>query len=441
MKGPAGRVSAAVLRLTLAALLLPWPARAGSFVFADETSGIDLVAHPQGYSGGGGPLVVTLCVDPDSFRAADLETPLQNIAAVFNALQPRTGNLVSGGANAIGPSEFDLESVALHEVGHCLGLNHPNLGIESGLIGVETDATRTTDGPDNIFDVASGPDGIHGSEDDPRGDDHNLHWFRKSDNNPFTLASTVDATTYSRDLADLPAGHSFAANGSRSVASLLGVPGTEAVMQQGTPPDEAQRDLTHDDVGTLLYAMSGIDEQAGTPDDYSLFLDYVGQSASCDIRVGFDDSRTSFAVCETTAFFIGPFSARHVQLNSARISFNSLISWFFNSVPLDPDGDGLSTETELALGTDPAEADSDGDGLSDGEEDRVFGTDPLDYDSDGDGAGDGDEVAAGTDPTDPESVPDTARVPVAPPGTLGGAAALLLAAGLGLLRRRSRGSR
>jgi Cu/Zn superoxide dismutase len=107
-----------------------------------------------------------------------------------------------------------------------------------------------------------------------------------------------------------------------------------------------------------------------------------------------------------------------------------------NSVPddgtvtLDADSDGLIDEEELQLGTDPNDADSDNDRLSDGFEVREFGTDPLAADSDDDGLGDGDElevyrtdplradtdadgvddateVDAGTDPTDPNSVPGT----------------------------------
>ena len=94
----------------------------------------------------------------------------------------------------------------------------------------------------------------------------------------------------------------------------------------------------------------------------------------------------------------------------------------------DPDGDGLTNEEEQAAGTDPRQPDTDGDGLTDGDEVRVYGTDPTqadtdsdgltdseevrqygtnprDPDSDGDGVRDGIEVAAGSDPRDPRSVP------------------------------------
>ena len=68
----------------------------------------------------------------------------------------------------------------------------------------------------------------------------------------------------------------------------------------------------------------------------------------------------------------------------------------------DRDGDGLSDDDELALGTDPDQADSDGDGLADGEE-VALGTDPIQADTDGDGLADGEEVALGTDPMQADS--------------------------------------
>jgi len=50
------------------------------------------------------------------------------------------------------------------------------------------------------------------------------------------------------------------------------------------------------------------------------------------------------------------------------------------SVPLDLDGDGLLSDIEEALGTDPDDPDSDGDGKNDGLEYNE-NTDPLDADS------------------------------------------------------------
>ncbi|QXP57703.1 gliding motility-associated C-terminal domain-containing protein [Cellulophaga sp. HaHa_2_95] len=73
-----------------------------------------------------------------------------------------------------------------------------------------------------------------------------------------------------------------------------------------------------------------------------------------------------------------------------------------NGSPLgdsDCDNDGLTTDQEVAAGTDPNNPDSDNDGLSDGEE-IALGTDPNNPDSDGDGILDGQEVLDGTNPLD-----------------------------------------
>nr|MDO8115240.1 PKD domain-containing protein [Candidatus Sigynarchaeota archaeon] len=52
-----------------------------------------------------------------------------------------------------------------------------------------------------------------------------------------------------------------------------------------------------------------------------------------------------------------------------------------------------------------ASEDTDGDGLTNRDEIDLYGTNPLILDSDGDGASDGDEIVSGSDPLDPESVP------------------------------------
>ncbi|WP_369855609.1 carboxypeptidase regulatory-like domain-containing protein [Candidatus Thalassolituus haligoni] len=70
---------------------------------------------------------------------------------------------------------------------------------------------------------------------------------------------------------------------------------------------------------------------------------------------------------------------------------------------IDSDGDGLINIDEIALGSDPGNVDSDGDGLSDGDEHNSYNTSPTNADTDYDGDSDGVEVAAGTDPNDPQS--------------------------------------
>jgi len=325
---------------------------AGAFTFANEVNGVDRITHPTGYTGTGGDLTVKVCIDPGFPNAAAMETSVQNIVRTFNSLNPTTGNILSGNNNNIPTGQFDFESVALHEVGHCLGLQHPNLGGS----GTASNYTISTDGANNVFDLDDGADDVIGSNDDIRGDDVNLHWFKIADNNPFTIAATVDSTTYSRDLADLPEGHSFAANADRNVANELLVPNTEAVMQQIIFTDEARRELNHDDVATILYAMAGLDETDGTPDDYDLKLSYAGMMNSCDIVLAFDDSNTGFAQCNLSVKFIN--SSDHLRIDSATAFFNTGVNWFFNnlfntvSLTVNKAGNGSGTVTSSPVGID-----------------------------------------------------------------------------------------
>jgi hypothetical protein len=73
------------------------------------------------------------------------------------------------------------------------------------------------------------------------------------------------------------------------------------------------------------------------------------------------------------------------------------------ATPGDSDADGLEDTIENELGTDPFDTDTDDDGLTDGDEYYVAQTGTRNPDSDGDAVLDGDEVAAGTNPNDPNS--------------------------------------
>jgi hypothetical protein len=328
-------VAEKVLLLNLL-LFAPEVLYAGAYIFADENNGVDLVTHPNTYSGSGGVVTVRVCIDPASPNAIDMEYSVQNNIAVYNQLAPTTGNLKSGTNNNVPANFIDFESVALHEIGHCLGMAHINAASESGFTGNDQNYTKATAGANTVFDLNAGADGVIGSSDDVRGDDQNLVWFRKSNNDPFTIDSVIDSTTYSRNPNDLPAGHTFAANADRAVSTLLEHVKTEAVMQQGTYYDEAQRTLGHDDVATLRYAASGVDEHESgrsgkndyADDNYTIVLEYGGISNSnCDISMGITTT-PGLAFCSAGGALV---ASGHVRVTTANIEFGDGYNWFFNT--------------------------------------------------------------------------------------------------------------
>ena len=323
-----------VVALPVIGVLAAGSAWAGGFLFAGETNGLDLITHPIGYTGVETELTIEVCIDPASLvpsgaALADLEAPVRNTIATLNTLQPTVENDLLGGANNIPTNFFDFESVALHELGHCIGLSHTN-------IGSPFDFTTTTDGPNNVFDTNPGPDGVIGSFDDIRGDDGNLHWFRTDTNDPgqIPLPSPVDATTYARDLSSLPTGHDFAANLDFTVAGTLGHLNTEAVMQQGTSSDQAQRTLTADGVATLRLAQSGVDEVSGTADDYvtNLVFGGISNAPSCDLTMSFT-AMSGLAFCAFGGAFISsPPGTTHARITSGFMEYGVGFNWFFNTL-------------------------------------------------------------------------------------------------------------
>jgi len=309
-----------------------------SYAFAYD-NGVDVVVHPAGYRGTGGACAIAVGIDPACPYALDMIVPTQHVIDAWNALVPSPHNIHPGEANNIPAGKFDYESVLLHEMGHALGLGHPNVGAGSHF-------TTAREGANRVFDEDPGPDGVTGSADDIRGDDVNLNYFRIADNDPFAISETVDSTTYSRQLSDLPAGHSYSANAYRDVAELLlGADDVEAVLHQGIFAAEARRELGHDDVAGIRYAQAGLDELAGTSDDYTFTLSYAGLTDSADIVIDFHTGESELAATAMSGSWI--LFSGHMEVVNPRIRFNDEMEWFFNQdasgtyfVPGDADGDG-----------------------------------------------------------------------------------------------------
>jgi hypothetical protein len=316
------------------ALLVPPLAQAGAYVFADQ-SDPDAVTHPRGYTGNGGPLpTISVCVDSslNPALATQAEPSVRKAVATLNRLRSlRDNNLAFNTATDIPSGAVDFESTVLHELGHCIGLAHPNHAGESGLSGDATNGTKSGQGVNAVFDQGAGTDTLHGSRDDVRGDDVNLHWYVRGSNNPGLLPATFDSSGMAVALDALPSGHSFAANADLLVMGALGHPNTEAVMQQGARGREAQRHLTADDEATLRLARSGRDRVQGNADDYTWQLNYVGQlnnpsDADCNIRVRLDDS-AGFAVCAVGGALL---NGGDVRVTTARAAFNAATNWYFS---------------------------------------------------------------------------------------------------------------
>lgn len=324
------------MRLPLlgAICLLSPQAWGGAFIFAEDFP--DAVAHPQVYSGIGGSLAdLTVCLDTsvNSSLTVQAEPAVIKAIATFNRGRSLAANNFGlNNASDIPSGRYDFESVLLHEIGHCQGLNHVNHASESGLSDPQANGTKSGPGGNGVLNQGAGSDGIHGSRDDVRGDDVNLHWYIRGQNNPGVFLATADSSTMARALNFLPAGHNFAANGDRDVMNALGFADAEAVMQQGTPPREAKRNLLHDDLMTLRLARAGLNRSQGNGDDYSYQLRYVGRlnnpgNVACNVRIRIDSS-TGFAVCGVSASSLG--SNDNWRIVQAQVAMNNSINWYYS---------------------------------------------------------------------------------------------------------------
>lgn len=322
---------------SILAISLSAQVHAGTFLFAEANANPNLIVHPIGYNGTGGTLPIEVCIAADSESQSDLEIPVQNAVATWTAMEPTKSN-VTRFDQELDPNQFDVESVLLHELGHCIGLAHPNLGNESGFPIEERekwDFAKTLKGPNEEYDLDFGGDEVRGSRDDVRGDDINLNWFRIDQNDPFLYETEIDLGTYSNDVNDLPSDtqHEWVEIASFEVSQERGEGSGEAVMIQGTVNQETQRHIHNQDATTLRIGMAGLDEDQGTDDDYNVQLNYggVSDSENCDITIRMTGE--SFGNCTVEGGSTFGSGSNHVTFTKGTITIGSTdnFNWHFNS--------------------------------------------------------------------------------------------------------------
>lgn len=326
------------------------PVFAGAFTFTSEANP-QIVTHPANvqFNNSNPAPSVTVCLDPGAQPlTGNPVQSIRNAIATYNRLAAVQGNVDDAAGAGVPASRPDFESVFLHELGHCIGMDHSALGpseVGCSLGGGGTCASHPTvfatmsdDGGNNTWNLTPGADGMRGSRDDNRGDDVNLHWYRRGVNNPFEMPPTVvDRTTYAVTTNYLPGthtavetstSHSPCGNPTANTASLPGrVASTQNAMFPVLCLNNVIRELAPDDVTTLRIARAGGDGTQGTGDDYVPTLNYVGLTTNCDVRVRF--SGGGFGVCEASATTHANNNYRLGQ-NTITLGQTNAINWFFN---------------------------------------------------------------------------------------------------------------
>lgn len=253
------------------------------------------INHPPGYTGQS-VLVVDVCVEQLPPQP-DLSQVTASAVATWEAATPMLGNclpfcslpedLSPGGI-------YDAESVVLHELGHALGLGHPNLQFRDPVVNAFVHTSFSAAHTGSPIGVLVGNDEIRGSEDDFMDNiggttATNVTWFRENDNDPFVIdSSVIDINSYSRATnTSLPPGSTWAANANFCHGFEFGHPRTHSVMYSTFTTLMEYEGLTADDVNMLKMQHNGQNRvyDGGAGDDYSLTLNFVTDCTGAEIKV------------------------------------------------------------------------------------------------------------------------------------------------------------
>ncbi|MGQ0800356.1 MAG: hypothetical protein ACT4NL_09625 [Pseudomarimonas sp.] len=324
--------------LAVAMLVAGSPAGAGVFLkFGGQPA--SQVVHPKGYNGSGAALNISVCLNPNlpaTGGLAQAEQSVRNAVAEYNRLQGKVGNVITNPT----PND-DFEGVLLHELGHCLGMDHTTFGpSEVGSGSPLLYFANAGPGTNATINAVVGADNVRATRDDARSDDVNFNWFRSGNNNPFdVLPATIDRTTYSINTANLPGGHNYVevatsfgpCNGSQPDSSTLrGQPRTQNTMFPVICGNNLLRELSRDDAALLRIARAGVNGVQGNADDYTATLTYVGQTSTCDIVIGFANS-TGYAQCDVGATLGGGLGT-DAAITTAVITHRLSVPWAYNQV-------------------------------------------------------------------------------------------------------------
>lgn len=337
----------------VATLVMATSTHAG--VFLNGTAG--KVTHGGAYTGSSGERVVDVCLDPTALpMVGDPTQATANVVAEFNRFQGQLGNVTNAAAAGVPVGQVDYQSILLHEMGHCVGLDHnvlgpSEVGCSVGMAGTCNNSptifftnTFIPGNPGSIGVTSAGADGARATGDDVRST-ANRHWFRAGVNNPFVEPATADRTTHVQS-GSLPFGDlfaeaatsyapcPFAGTATSNTSAANGQPATSDIMFPVLCTNNVVRDLAPNDRTTFRIARAGLDGVAANGDDYTVRLNFQGTNQTgCDIQIRFPAGGGFSCAVDLSVFPNGDHAVADdgdADQFAGVINLQRETTWFFN---------------------------------------------------------------------------------------------------------------